>query len=638
MSAPTSELLWPAFERPEDLEVVERIPLADRGLPASSFAALERAASLWPDRPAISVLPDAERWEQPHTRTFVELLLDVRRAAFALAGAGVGRGEATAMLSVNCDELITAILAAQAIGVAAPINPGLSVGHAADLVRLAGARTILASGPELDAAAWDAAREIAATTGAQTLLALRPTGAAGAAPSLEPIDGVDVGYFQDRLDASPPDGLPVDGATWDDLASFVHTGGTTGAPKLAARTHGNELANAWQVASTSSLAPEDSGFAALPLFHSNAMILTLLTPLLHGQHVVWAGPLGYRDLPLYGVFWKLVERYRVAAMSAVPTVYAVLSQVPVDADISALQYPVVGAAPLPRAVAEGFLAHTGTPLLEGYGLTEGTCASSRNWPGGLRPETVGQRLPYQDAKAVAVDPETGKWTDLPAGTPGTIVVRGPNVFAGYLTLGPDGPTPDATGKVRDGWLDTGDLGSVDEHGYVTLAGRAKDLIIRGGHNIDPEVIEDALLEHPDVAAAGAVGQPDAHSGEVPVAYVVLAPGAQATVDELSEWAAEHVPERAAAPKRVEAIDQIPLTDVGKPFKPELRRRAAEYAARAALATTGATAHAELNDGRITIVVVGGAARDEVEAALAPYGLDSALRDDASAAAAEAGER
>lgn len=619
MSAPTTELLWPAFERPEDLADVERIPLADRGLPASSFAALERAASLWPDRPAISVLPDAERWEQPHTRTFAELLLDVRRAAFTLAGAGVGRGEATAMLSVNCDELITAILAAQAIGVAAPINPGLSVGHATDLVRLADARVILASGPELDAVAWEAARTVAAAAGATTLLALRPTAAAGEAPALAPIDGVDVAYFQDRLGASPTGRLPVEDPAWDDLASFVHTGGTTGAPKLAARTHGNELANAWQVASTSSLAPEESGFAALPLFHSNAMILTLLTPLLHGQHVVWAGPLGYRDLPLYGVLWKLVERYRVAAMSAVPTVYAVLSQVPVDADISSLRYPVVGAAPLPRAVADGYLAHTGTPLLEGYGLTEGTCASSRNWPGGLRPETVGQRLPYQDAKAVAVDPDTGEWTDLPPGTPGTIVVRGPNVFAGYLTFGPEGPVPDARGKVHDGWLDTGDLGSVDEHGYIALAGRAKDLIIRGGHNIDPEVIEDALLEHPDVAAAGAVGQPDAHAGEVPVAFVVLSPGAQATVDELAMWAAEHVPERAAAPKRVEVVDQIPLTDVGKPFKPELRRRATEHVARAALGATQAAVHARLDDGRIAIVVEG-AAPDEIDAALAPYGL------------------
>ncbi len=614
----TDELLWPAFEGPADLAGVEQVPLAERGVPTSSYAALERAASLWPDEPALSVLPDASRWEEPVTRTFAQLAADVRRAAYVLHAAGARRGDAVALLSVNCDELITALLAAQAVGVAAPINSGLSARHATDLVRLAGARIIVAAGPELDAQAWEAAREIAAAVGASTLLALRPTGAAGEAAALAPVDGVDVAYFQDRVAAAPADGLRVDPPGWDDIASFLHTGGTTGAPKLAARTHGNEMANAWQVASTSSLDPGESVFAALPLFHSNALILTLLGPMLRGQFVLWAGPLGYRDLPLYGVFWKLVERYKVAAMSAVPTVYAVLSQVPVDADIAVLRYPIVGAAPLPPSVAEGFRAHTGAELFEGYGLTEGTCASSRNWPGGARPGTVGQRLPYQEAAAIREDPKTGEWTPLAPGEHGTIVVRGPNVFAGYLRSGPDGPIPDAGDKVRDGWLDTGDLGSVDADGFITLSGRAKDLIIRGGHNIDPAVIEDALLEHPAVVAAGAVGQPDAHAGEVPVAFVVLAPGSGVTGEQLQEWVALRVPERAALPKRVDVIDEIPLTDVGKPFKPELRRRATERAAQEALGGLGRV-HARLDDGRV-VVVVGDAAEADARAALAPYGV------------------
>ena len=117
----------------------------------------------------------------------------------------------------------------------------------------------------------------------------------------------------------------------------------------------------------------------------------------------------------------------------------------------------------------------------------------------------------------------------------------------------------ADGKVKDGWLDTGDLASVDADGFIRLAGRAKDLIIRGGHNIDPATIEDALLEHPDVTAAAAVGRPDPHAGEVPVAFVTLAAGSRLTADELEAWAADHVPERAAAPKHVEIVDEIPLT-------------------------------------------------------------------------------
>ena len=613
----TDSRLWPRFDGPDDLAEVERTPLAYRGVPTSSYAALQRAASSWPDRPAITVLPDADRWERPVSRTFAQLFADVHAAAQVLSDSGAGRGDAVALLSVNCDEMITALLAAQAVGVAAPINSGLSTRHASDLVRLAGARVLVAAGPELDETAWDAAREVAAGC-AQTLLALRPTGAQGAGPALASVSGVDVAYFQDRVRSTPPDGRALAAPGWDDVASFVHTGGTTGAPKLAARTHGNEMANAWQVASTSSLEPGESVFAALPLFHSNAMILTLLGPMLRGQHVLWAGPLGYRDLPLYGVFWRVVERYRIAAMSAVPTVYAVLSQVPVDADIGVLKYPVVGAAPLPPSVAEQFRAHTGVDLLEGYGLTEATCASSRNWPEGARPGTVGQRLPYQEAKAVEVDPETGEWTALPPGEPGTIVVRGPNVFAGYLRSGPRGPVPDPGDKVRDGWLDTGDLGWVDADGYITLAGRAKDLIIRGGHNIDPAAIEDALLDHPAVVAAGAVGQPDVHAGEVPVAYVVLSPGSDLSGEDLIAWDGLRVLERAAIPKRVEAIPEIPLTAIGKPYKPELRRRASERVAQEALGGAG-RARAELDDGRVTVVVAGVAER-EARAALEPFAL------------------
>jgi fatty-acyl-CoA synthase len=162
----------------------------------------------------------------------------------------------------------------------------------------------------------------------------------------------------------------------------------------------------------------------------------------------------------------------------------------------------------------------------------------------------------------------------------------------------------ADGKLRDGWLDTGDLGSVDADGFIRLAGRAKDLIIRGGHNIDPATIEDALLAHPAVAAAGAVGRPDAHAGEVPVAFVALTPGARASAEELLAWAAERVPERAAAPRHVEIVDEIPLTAVGKPYKPELRRRAAERAAREALAGTGGheRVRAELADAAVVIHV------------------------------------
>ncbi len=614
------ELLWPAFRGPDDVAEIERIPLSQRGLPASTYDLVTRAASLWPERLAVSVLPDAERFHTPFVQTFAELADDVHRAGAVLGDLGVRRGEAVAVVSVNCAEMLALLLAAEAVGIYAPINPGLAIEHASELVRLSGAPVIAASGPELDPSVWAHARAIAVRAGAHALLALRPTAAADQPPALEPLAGVEVAYLQERMDKADDAGLPAPHPASGEIASYLHTGGTTGTPRLAARTHANEVSNAWMIEARDLLEQSSVLFAALPLFHTNALVVTVLAPLLKGQHVVWGGPLGYRDLALYGNFWKIVEHYRIAAMSAVPTVYSVLAQVPVDADISSLTLPIVGAAPLPPAVASGFEARTGIALCEGYGLTEGTCASAFGWSQAPRPGTVGHRFPYQQACTVTIDEATGEWTFLPADEVGTLVLRGPNIFAGYLVRDGSGRELRAGGKIKDGWLDTGDLASVDADGFIRLVGRAKDLIIRGGHNIDPATIEDALLAHPAVTAAAAVGRPDPHAGEVPVAFVTLAAGSALTPDELEGWAAEHVPERAAAPKHVEIIDEIPLTTVGKQYKPELRRRAAEQAARDALAETPLRdqVRAVLIAGAVEIHVPRSIHDDEVCAALSKY--------------------
>jgi fatty-acyl-CoA synthase len=620
--------LWPPFSGPSDLDEVERTPLEDRGLPTSTYELVRRAAELWPDRPAVSVLPDAERFHTPVVRTFAELARDVHRAAAVLAGLGVRRGDAVAVISVNCAEMLPLLLAAEAVGIYAPINPGLAPEHVVALMRLSDAKVIVASGPELDEGVWAHALTVAKTTGARALLALRPTAAPGQAPALQAPEGVEVAYLRERMAAAGEAALPGDPPAAEDIASYLHTGGTTGTPKLAARTHANEVSNAWMIRANEVLDQNSVIFAALPLFHTNALLVTVLAPLLKGQHVVWGGPLGYRDTPLFQNFWKIVEHFRIAAMSGVPTVYSVLAQIPVDADISSLKLPIVGAAPLPPATREAFEARTGVALCEGYGLTEGTCASAFTWPDAFRPGTVGQRLPYQQARTVAIDEVTGDWTPLEENEIGTLVLRGPNVFPGYLVDTGSGREVRPDGKIRDGWLDTGDLASVDGEGFIRLAGRAKDLIIRGGHNIDPATIEDALLEHPEVTAAAAVGRPDPHSGEVPVAFVAIAAGSELTGDELEGWAAEHVPERAAAPKHVEVVDEIPLTSVGKPYKPELRRRAAERAARDALAETelGDKVRAVVVDGAVEVHVPRSSEDDEVAELFSQYAWTWRLTD------------
>jgi fatty-acyl-CoA synthase len=619
----TTDLLWPRYATPADLTDIESIPLAERGLPESTYELIARAARLWPDRAALTVLPDATRWTEPSRRTFSELLSDVHKTANALHDLGIQRHSAVALISPNCDELITATLAAQLAGIAAPINGALSADHITELVRRAGARVLIAAAPELDPATWATAQQLISTGVVDTVLALRPTGA-----NLQP--NADVTYLSqlaEQYDGSTFHGQPPAAG---DLAALFHTGGTTGKPKPAAHTHANEVTDAWMIAANSLLDDDSVLFAGLPLFHVNALVVTLLAPLLRGQQAVWAGPLGYRDTAIYANFWKIVQQYRIAAMSAVPTVYAVLAQCPVDADISILRYALVGASALPTAVRKDFESHTGVPLLEGYGLTEGTCASVRSFPEHPRPGSVGQRFPYQRVKTVRID-DAGHWHDLPHGEVGNLAISGPTVFPGYVTARVDDSyVLDGLGKLNDGWLDTGDLAWVDPEGFVHLTGRAKDLIIRGGHNIDPATIEDALLSHPDVTGAAAVGRPDAHAGEVPVAYVTVAAAASVTEDELRTWAGQHVDERAAVPKSVSIVEALPVTAVGKPFKLGLRANAAQHAIEEALEdVVGVHAvEARVDDGSIIVTVTAGPEADAaaIDATLGRYALAWELKE------------
>jgi acyl-CoA synthetase (AMP-forming)/AMP-acid ligase II len=597
------DLLWPAHDGPGDLAEIEALPLSGRGLPGTTYELLVRAARLWPDRVALSVLPDGARWDEPGERTFGELLAGVHRSANLFHALGVRRTDSVALLAPNCDELITATLAGEVAGIAAPINSALSREHIAELLRRSGARVLVAAGPELSPQVWESARELAVETGMEALLALSPSGVGPA--DLVPIDGVRVGYLSELAAEQAQDRLVGDPPAASDLAALFHTGGTTGTPKLAAHTHANEVSDAWMIAASPLMREGAVVFAALPLFHVNAVHVTLLAPLFKGLQGIWAGPLGYRDQALFPNLWKLVERYHVTTMSAVPTVYSVLAGCPVDADISSLRYAVVGASPLPRAVRDSFESATGIGLVEGYGLTEATCASALSSPGNPRPGAVGRRLPYQQVKAVEIT-DNGDWIDLPPGEVGVLAIGGPTVFPGYVTgRGADGLKLDGLGKLRDGWLDTGDLARVDDRGFVYLTGRAKDVIIRGGHNIDPAVIEDALLAHPAVTGAEAVGRPDPHAGEVPVAYVTLVPGATASADQLHAWAAAHVPEAAAAPKTVTVLDAIPVTLVGKPFKPALRAEATREAVADALRDVPGV-------GAVRGVVEGGAAVAVIE--------------------------
>ena len=582
-------------------------------LPESTYQLLLDAARAWPDAVATQWIPDPGDYKRCVTWTYAELAETVTRIANALTALGVRRTDAVTLSSVNTSMLYAATLAAQAAGIAAPVNPALSAERIAELIRRTGSRVLITAGPELDPQLWQRLLGLGRQADLTAVLALRPDGAHGDPPALDTGDDAQAGrgplvaYLDDLIAGQPAGHLAAGVPTAADLAAFVHTGGTTGAPKVAAHTHANQLACGRGIAQCSGLAPGEGMLGGLPLFHVNALIVTGIAPMFGGARVVWPGPAGYRDKALYARFWQIIEHYQIAAMSAVPTVYGTLAQVPVDADISSLRVPIAGAAPLPASVREAFARHTGRRLLEGYGLTEATCATTWTRPDEERPGSVGRVLPGQRIKAVRIG-DDGSWSDCAPGETGVLTISGPTVFAGYVTdPSRGGPRVSRGDLVRDGWLDTGDLGRVDAGGFVYLTGRAKDLIIRGGHNIDPKVIEDALLAHPAVAAAAAVGRPDRHSGEVPVAYVVPAGPGQVDEAELLAWAATTIDEAAARPKYVYVVDAIPLTTVGKQFKPALAADAAVRTVAEALAAAGlpdARISAAHEDGRLVVTVTG----------------------------------
>ncbi|MEC3980743.1 AMP-binding protein, partial [Amycolatopsis sp. H20-H5] len=289
---------WPSYDGPGDLAAIEAVPLADRDLPASVYELLSRAGARWPDRPAVTLLPSAARWAEPVGWTFAELLTRVHRVANALTGLGVGRRDAVAVLSPNTGEVLAATLAAEAVAIAAPVNPGLTAQQIEGLLRASGARVLVAAGPELNPAIWRMALTLARTLGLAAVLAVRPDGAGAAKPSLEQFDGLVVGYLEDVTRDAEPAGLLAPPPVGTDVAGYFHTGGSTGTPKIAVHTHANEVAMAWTLAACSG--DEDLVLlAALPLFHVNALLVTGLGPLFKGQRVVWAGPLGYRDPDLY---------------------------------------------------------------------------------------------------------------------------------------------------------------------------------------------------------------------------------------------------------------------------------------------------------------------------------------------------
>ncbi|UXW87170.1 AMP-binding protein [Microbacterium azadirachtae] len=445
------------------------------------------------------------------------------RAAAALAARGIAEGDVVAVLLPNRVELIIALFAAWRIGaVVTPINPVLGAAEARYQVEDAGARLVVTDGEERG-------REL----GAPTML----------------LAELAAGRIEDLPDrrARPA----------SDLALLIYTSGTTGSPKGVMLTHANLDAMTVSFAEWFELGPEDHSLLVLPLFHANGIVLGTLTPLRAGGRVTITGRFA-RDR-----FFDDVERVRPTYFSAVPAIYALLSTLPEDVrpDTSSLRFAVCGAAPMPVEAIERFETRFGVTIVEGYGLSESTTASTINpLRGPRKPGTVGLPLPGQRVEVVDADGRA-----VPTGERGEVVISGPVVMAGYLRR------PDETARtIVDGRLHTGDIGCFDDDGYLRIVDRIKDMIIRGGENVYPKEIENALYTHPDVHEAAVVGRADEVLGEVPVAFVSLVPGSPANAPELSAHAARLLA-RFKQPEVIEILAELPKNAVGKIDKPTLRR-------------------------------------------------------------------
>lgn len=527
---------------------------------------LEANAARHAARPAISFLPNGLPDEPTVTWTHDELVTRARRFANLLHRLGVAAPDGVALLMSNRPEFYATFAGTQAIAVPCPMSPMLGATALAGILASSACRVLVTEGPALNPALWQ--RACAAANASGTDLQVLAIGGAGSGmpPGLmvRDFDAACADERGERLDFEPVDALDVPAARF-------HTGGTTGAPKLATHTQRSHLHGIWAMGQLVGFDADDVVLIGLPLFHVHAVIPLGLAPLAHGAHLVVLGPHGFRHAEVIQAFWRIVRRFGATAFSAVPTVYAALLNVTVADDASAtLRVALSGSAPLSVQTLRDFEARFGLTILEGYGLTEGTCVSSLNPLAGARHAgSIGLRLPYQAMKVSRLD-DAGQWlSDCTTGERGTLLVSGPNVFAGYVDA-----TQDTTAFAAPGWLNTGDIGHVDAEGYFWITGRAKDLIKRSGHSVDPKGVEEVLHAHPAVALAAVVARPDVCAGEVPAAFVALRPGARTDAEALRLHCREHGVDPVSMPADFLVLETLPVTAVGKLDKVRLREIAA----------------------------------------------------------------
>jgi fatty-acyl-CoA synthase len=575
------------MSKPTELELLadlEKISYQDRYHCKTTYDVFCHAADEYSTDIAIAEHLTASRGEVAKELTFDGLAKKINQTANLYQSLGVARTDVVSILLPNVTETHLSIWASQAVGIANPINSLLQVDHIVEILNEVKAKVLVT-------VSLDDATELGQKVHAiiqrvpslKHLLLLNNNDAKNHNKNITITDFNVAVSTQDskRLThSSQPKG--------DDIAMYFHTGGTTGRPKIAKLSHANISFVVQVYAGFNSYHGKSAVLNALPLFHVFGVIAASLSMFIVGRTAVIMTSEGFRNPNTVKNWWYFVNKYQVCWFPTVPTIMSVLLRQPEeDIDLSCFEHAGSGSAPLPLELKNAFEQRFNCSVSNGYGMTESSCLIARVLPGYyVEGVAVGNSIPY--TRVIAAQLIDNKISRVCApDEAGLILVKGPNIFQGYLNAS------DNEGAWVEGeWFNTGDLGVINALGHIRLTGRAKDLIIRGGHNIDPQIIEDALMAHSAVIQSVAIGQPDTHSGEIPIAYVVVKDRQQITSAELLAHCQEHISERAAIPKRIEILESIPLTAVGKVFKPLLRNKATEFSVNSILEIHGIGAHVE----------------------------------------------
>jgi fatty-acyl-CoA synthase len=594
-----------------DIEVLEQTPLEHRLLSWDANVWIRHGLDLAPNKVAIRYVADGNPETPAINLTYSELKQRTTATANLFHSLGVGPDDTVLYLMPTIPALYTIMLGSLATGISCCTNWMLEAPHWVGLIRASRAKVVVALGPTQGYEIWEKLQAVRADLpdGVKILSVQMPGDA--------PLADSDVELLASK---QPSDHLVfARKAKPDDLAAYVHSGGTTGSPKLVKLTHRGFSYKFWANTLVMAHNADDVIFADYPMFHIAGFFGRGIMAIANGMQIVIPAPGGARDKRFIENYWKFVEKFRISLLSGVPTTLAQLSKQPTGgADLSSFRpYGVTGSTAFPAEIARQLEKICGVRMLASYGATEYTQnVAQPPRDGDPRYGSAGLRLPYTQIKIVDIDDAGRIIREHGVDQIGLVVVKGPSVTPGYVDEAANNGI-----LLPDGWFNSGDLGRIDADGFLWITGRAKDIIIRGGHNIDPTMIEETLLKHPQVVLAAAVSMPDAYAGELPVAYVELVQNATATADEVQAFAAANTLERAAAPKQIFLLDKMPLTDVGKPAKVQLRLDAAKRAFTATLADVAGNGGVSVdmvadakqgNRAVIKVAATAGPSRDEIE--------------------------